>query len=373
MKSSEGMHFVGLDHIRALAVFMVVSYHFLQGTNHGVHTGSTSFIGNALFMEGQTGVGLFMTLSGYLLVRLANGRDLMYWQFLFNRSLRLLPLLFIVLGIYLVPYIYLYPMSAGQGLLDIASGIIFPIWPNGAWSISTEFHFYVVFPLLLIMARRNPLNLIVVPAIAIAVRVGIFVIWDAQHVQDAAYWTIIGRIDEFALGMLFARYSHWFAGRHFIGAATGIIWVALWYAFVQAGGIHDVGHQWIWIGLTTVEGLFYAVLIAYYDRSFTMPDTGISGAIAKIGGYSYGIYLLHFFIIGKSSRWIESHVTTLDNFYLTLLLTVPPFLITAALARLSYRCIELPFLRFRTPYFRTAKVRAELEVTAQPQKIYISV
>jgi peptidoglycan/LPS O-acetylase OafA/YrhL len=33
MRSSSGMHFIALDHVRALAAFMVVEYHFIHGVN----------------------------------------------------------------------------------------------------------------------------------------------------------------------------------------------------------------------------------------------------------------------------------------------------------------------------------------------------
>jgi peptidoglycan/LPS O-acetylase OafA/YrhL len=356
MKSSEGVHFVGLDQVRALAVFIVVSYHFLMASNGGVHSGSASFIGNAIFAEGNTGVGMFMTLSGYLLVRLARDREVDFRAFMFNRALRLAPLLILVLALCLIRFVGRHPDQLLFGVAQIMAGVIIPIWPNGAWSITTEFHFYFLFPAMLLLMRRHPLLLLLIPAAAIALRSGIFLVWNGQHVQDAAYWTIIGRIDEFALGMLFAHYSAWFAKRHVVGFVVGVAWLCIWYVFAQTGGLYGLNHKWIWIGLTSVEGLFYAMLIAYFDRSFAMPSTGLSGAIAKVGEWSFGIYLIHFFFVDASAEWIEAHVVKLDNFYLALLVAIPVFTVAVFIARLSYRCIELPFLRFRTSYFLPSRV-----------------
>lgn len=354
MKSSEGVHFVGLDQVRALAVFIVVSYHFLMASNGGFHAGSGSFIGNAIFVEGNTGVGLFMTLSGYLLVRLARDRNVDFRAFLYNRALRLLPLMIVALTISFWGFAYQHPDRVLNELIRYLTGVFLPVWPNGAWSIATEFHFYALFPAMLFLLRRNPRALLLVPLAGIALRLGIYLVWDGQHVQDAAYWTIIGRIDEFALGMFFAHHGAWFARRHRLAVAIGASWLCIWYGFARTGGMYGLDHQWIWIGLTTVEGSFYAMLIAYYDRSFTMKATGVSGAIAKVGEWSFAIYLLHFFFIDALAHWIETHIVRLDNFYLAMLFAVPPFLFAVFVARLSHRCIELPFMRYRASYFREA-------------------
>ena len=99
MKSSSGEHFIALDHVRALAAFMVVAWHFTHGsTGYPVlFEFVPAFVPFALLDEGQTGVALFMTLSGYLFAKLLDGKSIHYPEFLWNRALRLLPLLSVVL------------------------------------------------------------------------------------------------------------------------------------------------------------------------------------------------------------------------------------------------------------------------------------
>jgi len=53
----------------------------------------------ALLDEGHTGVALFMTLSGYLFAKLLDGKTIDYAAFLWNRALRLFPLLGVVVVI----------------------------------------------------------------------------------------------------------------------------------------------------------------------------------------------------------------------------------------------------------------------------------
>src|SRR5690606_1665436 len=92
--------------------------------------------------EGHTGVALFMTLSGYLFAKLLDGRRMAALPFLWNRFLRLAPLLAFVMVIVGV-------LRWQAGTLDVAAygrellyGFVIPSWPNGGWSITVELHFY---------------------------------------------------------------------------------------------------------------------------------------------------------------------------------------------------------------------------------------
>src|SRR5262245_13547807 len=101
MKSSSGAHFIALDHIRALAAFFVVAWHFTH-TRNGFPVPFSyvpAVFPLAILDEGHTGVALFMTLSGYLFAKLLDGKSIDYRAFIWNRALRLLPLLLVVIGI----------------------------------------------------------------------------------------------------------------------------------------------------------------------------------------------------------------------------------------------------------------------------------
>src|SRR5258706_9600151 len=101
MRSSTGQHWVALDHVRALAAFMVFTWHFLHYTvGYPVKFGAQpSIFPLALLDEGHTGVSLFMTLSGYLFAKILDGKAVHYAPFFWNRLLRLAPLLLVVVAI----------------------------------------------------------------------------------------------------------------------------------------------------------------------------------------------------------------------------------------------------------------------------------
>ena len=61
------------------------------------------------------------------------------------------------------------------------------------WSVTIEMHFYLLFPLLLLMVRRyGPLALLAVVAAALTIRADWWLTYG--EVQHLAYWTIFGRI-----------------------------------------------------------------------------------------------------------------------------------------------------------------------------------
>lgn len=336
---------------------MVFTWHFVQGWR-----GDPSQIGYApdlfvfsLLAQGHTGVALFMTLSGYLFAKLLDGKLVSYRWFLWNRALRLLPLLALVLFI-----LGVQKYLAGESVTDyvdrISSGLVYPSLPHGGWSITAEFHYYLVLPLFLWLFRRSKALPAVIVLAAIALRVALY--REQGEVQWLAYWTIVGRIDQFTLGMLAFHFRGLVARRHVLvgGALCGFA-LFYWYFDLQ-GGFYARGEypspSPLWIFMPTVEGLAYAVGIAWYDSSFRHSTTGISAFLGRAGQYSYSIYLLHFFVVFLVSRYVYEHVMPHGSFYAACAWSALFFCLMVPVGAFSFRFIESPFLRLRRPYIVNA-------------------
>jgi len=353
MRSSSGAHYIALDHIRALAAFMVFTWHFIHaGNSYPIPLSYVpDFFLSSLLDEGHTGVALFMTLSGYLFAKLLDGKSINYMAFLWNRALRLLPLLAIVI---LVAGFLHY--KAGGDLqkyaLPIAKGAILPTLPNGGWSITAEFHYYLILPIFLWMLRKSrylPLSILVA---AIALR--LLIHHQYGEVQTHAYWTIVGRIDQFAIGMLMFQFRSAIAHRHILALAViGCFGAFFWYFNLNGGFFQNPTYpssNMLWIVFPTIEGLAYALLIAWYESSFSLSNTGISKFIGRIGEYSYSIYLLHFFVVFTASKVVHNLIMDISNFYLACLWSLLVFLMMVPIGYLSFRFIESPFLKLRMRY-----------------------
>lgn len=353
MKSSSGSHFIALDHVRALAALVVFTWHFLHsGNGFPIPFDYLPMLAPfAILDEGHTGVALFMTLSGYLFGKLLDGKRIHYGRFLWNRVIRLLPLLTVVVAIVgVVKFLDGENMEAYAWTL--AKGVYLPSLPNGGWSIAVEFHYYAVLPLLLWLLRRSRLLPLAVVAAAISLRA--LVQWKHGEVQTLAYWTLVGRIDQFALGMVAYHLRFLAARRHWRALGVFAAFSVVYWSFDAQGGfflnpLYPSPSRW-WVVLPTIEGLAFGFAIAWYDTSFVLPTTGVSRFIGRIGDYSYSMYLLHFFFVFAAARFVNERIADLSNFYVACAWAVIAFLCMFPLCHLSFRFLEAPFLRLRKPY-----------------------
>ncbi|GAB4216064.1 MAG: acyltransferase [Rhodoferax sp.] len=355
MRSTTGEHFPALDHVRAVAAYMVFCWHFL----HGLHGSPVPFnqvlwaFPLALLDEGHTGVALFMVLSGYLFAKLLEGRQIDFKGFLWNRALRLLPLLGVIMIINAVWVVW-----RGESLSDyggsLLKGLFWPTWPNGGWSITVELHFYVLLPGLLWAIRRDPRTVGLILLAMLALRTGIFMVRGEVHY--AAYGSLLGRLDQFVLGIAFfhhraavLRYRPW--------AWVVLLGFALFWAwFDHTGGFFMrpsfPSPSALWVVIPTLEALAYATLIVVYDHAYRPSGAWWDRLLQRLGAYSYGIYLWHFFWVFPLATWIHSQVLEMGSIYRALPVATVCFVAMLGPAWLSYRFIEKPFLRFRRRYAR---------------------
>ncbi len=122
---------------------------------------------------------MFMSLSGYLFAKLLYGQHIRYIPFLWNRVLRLFPLLIVVFAI--GGFLKHDANSAGSYLIELAKGFYRPSWPNGGWSIAVELHFYLILPLLLAISAKRPANILLVLVLSIGFRLLWW--WESGTVQ----------------------------------------------------------------------------------------------------------------------------------------------------------------------------------------------
>ncbi|HKX26582.1 MAG TPA: acyltransferase [Blastocatellia bacterium] len=354
MRSSSGKHFIALDHVRALAASIVFAWHFTHASNgYPVPFNYTpALFPFSILDEGHMGVALFMTLSGYLFAKLLDGKSINYKAFIWNRVLRIFPLLMVVIVI-----AGIINIRNGQSLSSyvdaLAKGFYLPTLPNGGWSIMVECHYYVILPLLLWMQIKSKLWPLPIIVGSIALR------WYLYHgsgeIQSLAYWTIVGRIDQFVLGMLAYQLRHRFARRHLIAVGTIVAFMLIYWYFDFLGGFYlNRSYPWLWIILPTIEGIASAISIAWYDNSFTHSTSGVSKFIGRLGEYSYSIYLLHFFVVFDLARYVNEQIMKISNFYVACLWSFFCFVLMVIPGYLSFRLIEAPFLKLRRSYVKGA-------------------
>ena len=150
----------GLDTLRAIAIIIVLIYHYRVVV-------SPENIFGVMSQLGWTGVDLFFVLSGYLignqiLSALAKGQSFSLKTFYIRRFLRTLPNYYFVLALYFIfPAVFAGTATASiwsflsfTQNLDMRPGQTF----THSWSLCIEEQFYLIFPvvaLLIISAKRS--------------------------------------------------------------------------------------------------------------------------------------------------------------------------------------------------------------------------
>jgi peptidoglycan/LPS O-acetylase OafA/YrhL len=297
-------HLAEADGWRGIAIALVVLYHAIQFRMDATprtwpRAGSPL---EAVALEGHTGVALFFVLSGFLLtLPWANGRPEALGTYFWKRVLRIVPLHYFVVFFSLsfakgaVTFGNLVPILGFLANTPLDKADLGPFgWPF--WSLSTEVQFYVALPFLAAaFPRVRQLSLLVVACLLL--KTVSFELPGADGFS-AIYFSVFGRIDQFAIGMIVAQLfakgrlgvPPRLAACLFLGAAAALVG---WLAFLNAhGGFYAAGT--IQIYWHTVEGALWGLLLALglcLPQSWKRPLT--AAPLRFLGLVSYSMFSWH--------------------------------------------------------------------------------
>ena len=354
----------GLDHLRTLAITLVLVYHYGRIFPHPEWT-------NTYSKFGWTGVDLFFVLSGYLIASqlfatMANGQKIAIRTFYLKRFFRIFPAYLLVVILYFsFPFIRereaLSPLwkylTFTQNLgLDLRTHGTF----SHAWSLCIEEQFYLIFPLIILLL-------------------------DTKKVFKKGYFVLIGL---FVAGFIIRMYNH----LHFVTPVlgtddSGIIWhiwiyyptycrldgllvgvaVAAVFSFLPLvkARLNKHGNALLILSLFILSIAYFVCLDeeSFMGSVFGFPLVSIgygfmvAGAVsesgflfklqsaftAKIATLSYSLYLVHKFVIHLAQQKLAAWgVDNKSNFMLLLCM-----LICVLVALIMNKIIEKPCLRLR--------------------------
>jgi peptidoglycan/LPS O-acetylase OafA/YrhL len=350
-------HIPVLDGIRALAVLMVIGFHFWLG--FGIqHT-----LVAKIAVWGQTGVDLFFVLSGFLITGIlldSKDSDHFLRNFYLRRILRIFPLYYgtLVAVYFLLPLVHLSAWTRWQQSIwywtylqnlpptfspSLASG------PGHLWSLAVEEHYYLFWPLLVMRLNCNRLLKVIGLAIGISLLTRILL----AHYEP--FYFTLSRLDGLAMGSGLAILAR--------TGPAGITRFARPARLILLGlGLLLVATQLVVSGksIAFVQIVKSSLIAAVYSSLILLALVGgipavfsslLSGrALGSIGKYSYGMYVLHPFILGGL------HDLGLRYSVPGLLISV---LATYLCAWLSWTLFEKHFLKMKR-YFEYSKRPAVL-------------
>jgi len=309
---------------------------------------------------GWAGVDLFFVLSGFLISGLLFS-DYQQWgrihlkRFYIRRGFKIWPAFYTLIGTGLL----IDALRAGhhfttKGLLaelTFFQDYFHSIW-GITWSLAVEEHFYICLPLLLLlMIRRNPekpfkaLPLVfgVIAVFCLACR--FWVGWGQDGTID--FWKCVFpthlRIDGLMFGVLIC-YLKRFRPRIFDWMAT---WPGGWAVIAAAVAILSTlpiesrhMHTWGFTVLYLGFGFLVAKAVAFDGPR---PMRWASSLLARIGIYSYSIYLWHMFFVWRVLP--HFHIASPMVLYWSTVVGAILFGIVAA------KIIEMPALGLRDRMF----------------------
>lgn len=307
---------------------------------------------------GSSGVALFLVLSGFLfcIISDAGRKEIQYGQFLKNRILRIAPLVVFVVAIVIsvgrqdstpIDILRVLTMQLNTGHSYTGWGHnVFPFGP--IWTIAVEFQFYLIFPFLAaFMGKygwRYVVGLIVLMILTKAMIVGVKgpgIYWNLYH-------TIIGRLDQFLIGMiggivyisLGKRRTNYAVALPLATLALVGLTALMFYSNTKTSSVSI-------FGFTIEAALWLVVLYCYLTCNIKQPKF-IDSSLSSLGLLSFSMYLLHIPIGNAMYKTMAFSPSSGENAVLMAACLILP--VTLLASTMTYLTIEKPFLSLRKRY-----------------------
>lgn len=352
-----------IDSLRGIAVLMVVIAHSWIHTNQ--YTLNLSWATQNLGMA-AVGVNLFMVLSGfclaYPLIEPTTFKPQRIKYFFQRRLIRIIPpyyaaiavfavLPFIIIPLYRIFHIQHQSSFNPPTMAGIISHMLFghnlvggfvPGLNGSFWSLELEVQFYLLFPLLIVLARRySPFKMVLgVLFVTLMWRIAMDNVLTPQSspaLKVGLLWSAPSRLFEFALGIWAAviviRHPAKIFSPVYMVFALGCLWYACYRIVPQYGQFYVTSD--IVLGL----GFFFLVLAASQgrlNRLFTWRP------LMSVGTISYSVYLIHEPFLREIYRWIPN-LTGWTAFFCY---TVGGTFLMLGIGYGFYRMIEAPSLEW---------------------------
>lgn len=281
-----------INGLRAFAVIAVVLFHFKSAWSPG----------------GFAGVDVFFVISGFLMTgiifRGIEQNNFGLINFYVARANRIIPALALLCFVLLVGgWFYLTPVEyrtlgkhAASSVGFVSNFIYFTEagyfdaashekWLLHTWSLSVEWQFYIIYPLMLLALR----NFLSISAMKITIVIGtiigfIFCAWATYKYPSASYYLFPTRAWEMMVGGVAYLYPFTIQENR----KKIVEWIGL---ALVVGSYFLISAENLWPGYLAIFPVFGSFLIIQAQRN----DSIITGNIVfqKIGSWSYSIYLWH--------------------------------------------------------------------------------
>jgi len=340
-------HFHSLDGLRCLSILAVIWH----------HAAGDKYPTNSIWQAGHHGVTLFFVISGFLITTLLMREkktvgDISLRQFYVRRTLRIFPLYYAVILLYVI-VVYLVEGQSSYGVAFFNNLIYFFTYTsnyfvalNGdrvifyfAWSLAAEEQFYMLWPTIEKWLNEQASILVALCLILMALvtkNVDLLILHDSLIyllIDNVAIPICIGVLLAHAMNhrttftLMYALISHRFSAPLF----AMLIYITLTQSMIPLLLTYIVMALLIASSVVTKQSIFYAVLN--------------SRLAIEVGKVSYGMYLFHMLALNALRRVLPIS----DDFSLLFeaILFFTTCVLTFAIAKISFHYFERYFMNLK--------------------------
>lgn len=335
-------HSPQLDILKAIAIILVVSFHFFPGS-FGWHLqvmppgwfesywkqSSASLL---TFLESYiyVGVNFFVIASGFglYLSHLKSGKPIDLKEFFYKRIWRLMPgvlfsiaLIFFVKGFFLHQwitdkfYLNFFPFLAGLNLFS--DQWLFPPINGDSWFLGLIIQLYLFFPLLVWLYKKiGEKKFLVLLFLVTVVFRALFYVFLKDSITSLSYTLSLGRLFEFGFGMLMAKnfvdgkkLSPWWI----LGMIAGLGYFWGW-SFPFADSLLGVGSfalVWLlsahfpsWKFWSRMATQSYLIFLLHHPFIWVVEGLGFHSEWSPVGLLVLAGILVFSYYLSKVSQWI---------------------------------------------------------------------
>ncbi|MBA3704895.1 MAG: acyltransferase [Bacteroidetes bacterium] len=363
-----------LDIVRFILAYTIMFFHAFYGWKENF--GYPSFVMNEAgtnlshlggYIENvihnfSLGGEAFFLISGFMIMLLLLGEqdskgDIHIRSFYIKRSLRVLPLYFIVLA---TGPIFTWLMDAKVpnysawifllGNIDLAHNGWSAVSVNHLWSVDIEMQFYFIIPLVLVFIRRKHLPLFFTFIIFLSFIYRIFA-FHSQNPWQLIYLHSLSRMDTLAIGCWVGLIYH--ERKNFIFINTLPVRMMFYFILFYILCV-DQFTDYSNLFYATAKKYFYLLACCYFLANYLFNP--IAKLVPKkrnflhyLGLVTFGIYMFNNMVIAVMIT-ICKHYPAVKNFWVYFIIIN---IITIPLAILSYHFLELPISNLKRYIVKT--------------------
>jgi len=343
-------HYNELDGVRAIAVIMVMFYHFFQDINTSNEILVTL---KKISLFGKTGVSLFFVLSGFLITRIllnTKKNNSYFKSFYIRRILRIFPLYYF----FLILYYFVLPLLPERFFASFSEQIWYwvflqnfaltfdwkSIGPNHYWSLSVEEHFYLFWPLIIYYFPVKKIKWGIISLCVISFLTRIILI--KNNIEESQF--TLARFDELAIGSFLAVLeleNKLTSNKKKFLLAFAIFLIPLIFISFRNGNysLFDSSTRYLVLGL--VYGSFIGIVISLNTQNW-LKNLLKTNFMRFTGKISFGLYVYHPICFMLIVQYLKISNLAL-NFFLS-------FGFAYIISILSYNLLEKRFLKLKDQF-----------------------